>query len=66
MTPKGFSEYLTDTLDLREIVSAVIAIALVATICAMSYVGRSIQQELWSALLLVLGFYFGFTTGNRG
>jgi hypothetical protein len=45
--------------------SGPIALIITATICYMSIRGRNLPNELWGALTLILGFYFGNAVRNH-
>ena len=40
-------------------IRGVLAIMLVGTVCAMTLLQRKVEEPLYSAVLLVLGLYFG-------
>jgi len=46
------------------ILQAIITLVILGTICAMYITGQTVPENLWSALMLILGFYFGSKVEN--
>lgn len=54
-----------ELLERSVIVQGLITLCLVITVCVMVGVGRIIPEALWTALALVLGFWFGSKVQNE-
>jgi len=46
------------------ILQAIITLVILATVCAMYVTRQTVPENLWSALMLILGFYFGSKVEN--
>ena len=51
-------------MDSQSIVNAVIAGLLIVGAFVLLVLGLPVPEQIWSALLIVVGFYFGLGTGN--
>jgi putative effector of murein hydrolase LrgA (UPF0299 family) len=51
-------------MDSQSIVNAVIAGLLIIGVFVLLALGLPVPEQIWSALLIVVGFYFGLGTGN--
>ena len=54
-----------DLLERSVIVQGVITLCLVITVCVMVGLSKAIPADLWTALALVLGFWFGSKVQNE-
>jgi len=46
------------------ILQAIITLVILTTVCAMYVTRQTVPENLWSALMLILGFYFGSKVEN--
>ena len=54
-----------DLLERSVIVQGVLTLLFGATVCALAILAKPISQELWTALALILGFWFGSKVQNE-
>jgi hypothetical protein len=54
-----------DLLERSVIVQGILTLAFAGTVCAMTLMARPVSQEIWTALAVILGFWFGSKVQNE-
>ena len=54
-----------DLLERSVIIQGALTLAFAGTVCAMTLMSKPVSQEIWTALAVILGFWFGSKVQNE-